>query len=141
MTFRRFGEGELPALLALWQKTLRLQDWDVDVSIVPQDEMEDASHRGEIEYEVALNDAIVRLLRPEDYDNEWYDMEKTLVHELLHLKFSMFDEAISKHKYLDTPLEVAVDTTARTLVDLARQTPGFYSPLGSARCAPVVVTA
>jgi len=66
--------------------------------------------------------AHVQIVDPIDYqsgDGGWeQDMEASLVHELLHLRFGCvkFDE----DDYRDDMFERAIDVTARALVDLSR---------------------
>jgi hypothetical protein len=128
MNYRTFEESDLQYLAQLWQKTLRLQDWDIEYSIVRLSGMSDPGHRGEIEY--LLNEATVRILNHRDWEHPGYDMEKTLVHELLHLRFKVYDEYVEGHSERLEALEVSIDVTARLLVDMARQTPDFYPKRG-----------
>ncbi len=120
---------ELDTVIALWKVRLRLQDWDVDSKIVSTETMktldgQTGNRRGEIEYEPRLNHCVMRIL---DFRDPYWanpdrdcDMEKTVVHELLHLKFIAFDDAVEKNPLAEWALELGIDTIARSLVELAR---------------------
>ncbi len=78
---------------AYWQKVLRLQDWNIQAVVVRRRDMELECVQGECEPQLSNKRATIRLLDPVDYlpDNEWpQDMERTLVHELLHLHMEPF---------------------------------------------------
>lgn len=131
-TFEKIQSHELEPLLKFWQRWLRLQDWDITAAIVGADKM-DGNNRGEVEYEQQYTVAQIRLLRAEDYTaEEWHplDQEVILLHELQHIKLYWTDEAIETNPTLNNYLEHTVDTSARTLVKLAR-TGGeaVYKPL------------
>lgn len=83
---------ELQAKCELWQKRLRLADWDVDVKIVPLREM-NGSQSGQVTYNAEHKWANIKLINPADYSMEAmrpYLMERTLIHELLHLHMTAF---------------------------------------------------
>ncbi len=129
-TYQIIETQELGPLVALWQKVLRLQDWDITALIVPEIDIP-PDRRGEIEYEAKLCQAFMRILHPSGYAAGMeVDMEQVLVHELQHLKMAFTDEFILKNPLMDVYLEFAVDSNARALVGLARQNAvDFYSNL------------
>jgi hypothetical protein len=83
-------------LLKKWQKKLRLTDWTIklnDKATYADFTLTDCV--GEVSYVEATKTAVIRVLRPDLYGNQIvpFNLEKTLVHELLHLKFSLLDES------------------------------------------------
>lgn len=74
-----------------WQKRLRLQDWIVKAGIYRARDMDLNECQGECVWHTKTKLATIRLIDPVDYPEgliEDQDMEKTLVHELLHLHFA-----------------------------------------------------
>ena len=69
-----------------WQKTLRLQDWEIKVLLSTKDDIPDNSH-ALISFNEETKSAIISVLNTEDWDNEIFeqDQEKAIVHELIHL--------------------------------------------------------
>lgn len=113
-------EQELQELCRKWQERLRLQDWDIVVRLVRKRDfaIKDGVD-GECEWESQNKIAIIRILDPIDYDPDCIleqDIERTLVHELLHLHFALFREEGIR----ETLLEQAICAISKTLVALAR---------------------
>jgi hypothetical protein len=78
-------------LLAEWQRMLRLQDWVIQVRIVRQEEFGSHEIQGDLSRNLERREAMVRLLDPVDYSPDSMvpeNMERTLVHELVHLLLS-----------------------------------------------------
>jgi hypothetical protein len=122
---------DLGALVALWQQRLELQDWHVEVTYARAWELTtQVGHcAGEIDYLVPARWACMRIRDPQDYvPTTWMpeDIERTVVHELLHLHLGPFAAED------DSPADVAqhqmINALARALVALAR---------GQARYRPV----
>lgn len=113
---------DLDALLAEWQPALRLQHWTITVQYTRRLEAS-AQNR----YMLLSLKSKIEIVDPIDYNadycNEPQDVERSLVHELLHLHFA----AISPDN--DSPQHVheeqAVESLARAFVALKRrgQTP------------------
>ena len=107
--------------LRKWQKRLGLMDWHIvlKTNVIPSDmNLEDVC--GEAEYVESTRMAIVRILDPNCYKGciTKFDQEKTLVHELLHLKLSFFMETgIDLH---DRVAHQLIDDLARAFVDAER---------------------
>jgi hypothetical protein len=111
-------EQELTPLCAEWQKTLRLQDWKIIVRIRKMRDIPEAA-QGCVDWTWEHKEAVISIVDPVDYppDSAWkQDMEKTLVHELLHLHFPEEEE----NKY-HTQVEQGIELTACALVDLKRR--------------------
>lgn len=115
-------QEQLEALCREWQKTLRLQDWDVKVRIVRQRDMDNHNAQGEVDWTLPKKSAAISILDPTDYPpNSWWgqDIERTLVHELLHLHFAPFVEEEDGLKRVAE--EQAIDCLAIALVALKRR--------------------
>ena len=81
-------EDRLESRLRYWQHVLGLDHWNIVAKIKRRIDMGD-ENQGECNWEFIGRSAIVSLLSPLDWINSDFeqDMEKTLVHELLHCKF------------------------------------------------------
>ncbi len=108
-------------LLDEWQERLGLQDWAIAlrVNCVPQQlRSEDAI--GESEWVTELKCATVRIINGK-FDTDGildFDFEKTLVHELLHIKFSIITPNINSYEtsILELTQHQLIDDLARALV-------------------------
>ena len=108
-------------LLEEWQERLGLQDWAICLRFnCKQEELEDQGAVGETEWSTTIKSALIRIVSKEVYGDRilGYDFEKTLVHELLHLKFGIID--LEKGTYESDVAELArhqlIDDLARALV-------------------------
>jgi hypothetical protein len=80
---------ELEKLCGEWVEVLGLTDWRIFVSIKRTDDMNLSCVDGEVKYTFIVKSAIINVLDHIDYPSEMLfpqDMERILVHELLHLK-------------------------------------------------------
>ena len=112
-------------LLKEWQHRLFLDDW----SIVLNDNcspnnmvLKDCT--GETEWQEVSKCAVIRIISKKDYGDRIvpYDKEKTLVHELLHLKFCFLGE--SGNDLQDRLVHQMIDDMAKSLVDAKRSVDG-----------------
>ena len=96
--------------LVYWKKRLGLEDWRIVVGIKRKGDMRLGQCKGENTWNYCSRESWIHLLDHEDWpvDTEFeHDMEKTLVHELLHLKFDLLvdeeggDLTKSQHQLLD----------------------------------------
>lgn len=113
---------ELQSKLEQWQKRLRLSDWDVTVQMVSALDMNHTSCWGQVRWDLNEKFADIKLVTPEDAGKQGgmrsYDVEVTLVHELLHLHFAPLADMDS----IDgTAQEFAINAIAGALVKLARE--------------------
>ena len=108
-------------LLNEWQKRLSMQDWRVFMkeNCKPSEMSVDESS-GCISWQESSKTAYMQIVDPEYYGERVipFDFEKTLVHELLHLKFCLFyDEDGEVRERL---VHQTIDDIARALVDAKR---------------------
>lgn len=116
-------EDELRQKCAEWQKIMGLQDWYVKAFVMRNRDMSASDKQGECEWNMPNKTAVIRLLDPIDRDQDIfipYDMEITLVHELMHLHMCPFDN-FSDSTLECKMLEQAVEATAHALVWLSRK--------------------
>jgi len=106
---------ELTVLCWQWQETLRLQEWIIALSVCRARDMGD-SRQGECAWIISKKEACISILDAIDFPPghiHAQDMEKTLVHELLHLHFAAF---ASDEDYIDRAHEQAIDLIASGLI-------------------------
>jgi hypothetical protein len=116
-----FTEEELIDLCRWWQEKLYLEFWEVALRISRDKDMK-KSGQAEVDCVLPKAMATIRILDPIDYPHSPFkqDMEKSLVHELLHLHFTPFDD-FADDSLEHFMLERAVDQIAKTLVNLKRK--------------------
>lgn len=87
---------DLHELLGYWTDVLGLQEWNITLitNCSPNDMVLNEA-AGETEWNDTLRTAVIRIIDPKDWGERVvpFNPEKTLVHELLHLKFSALDES------------------------------------------------
>lgn len=115
-------EKTVDDLCQKWQALLRLRDWDIHVELFSAREFEECDRQGEVVYDISTGQAIIHLL---DVDARLdtpfpYDLEKVLVHELLHLHFAIF-EPEQEDRLRHDLWERTVERMARTMLLLYRQ--------------------
>jgi hypothetical protein len=109
-------QEEAEKALAEWQKRLKLEHWEVMVEIVRSDGMSKLDNSGEIDYQQQTGYASIRLLDHIDWPSKFpHDMEKILVHELLHLHFAPFEPEEESLQF--TLWERANELLARVIVN------------------------
>lgn len=90
-------DEQLKSLCKLWQKRLRLQDWRVSARVVGSEEMRDAL--GDCTVYQDTKCAVIRVIDPKAIDSthpyysrfpENADIEKILLHEMLHILLDPF---------------------------------------------------
>jgi hypothetical protein len=77
--------------LSVWQKRLKLDDWNVKVILARASDLKPKT-LGNVHWDSETKEATIRVLDPADYQMERQamldDMEFTVVHELIHLELS-----------------------------------------------------
>lgn len=115
--------GYLEGVLRYWKGVLGLQDWVIKLDInCHSKEMLLPDCAGATEWTECIKSAWITILNPDEYGERIvpFDMEKTLVHELLHLKFCLLGE--SGNDFQDRYVHQLIDDMARALVAARRDT-------------------
>lgn len=128
-------DDELHELIAGWVCRLGLQEWDITVvsdctmsdikKILETDEVA----TGACEWCTLLKTAKVAILAEDEYPKmddsvQWmakYDYEETLVHELLHIKFSLWADNIKDGFIHDWFHQQCIEDMAKALVSAKRE--------------------
>lgn len=118
----------------IWQKRLRLQDWNVQVRIVRLNAMPDKDAIGVIYPVLERKDAVLCLLSPGDaallsdgfQNREEYNYDLTLVHELLHLHMAPFTEKNTEYQTVQE--EIAVNAISRCLLNAYAKSKPIAAP-------------
>lgn len=112
------------ALLAEWKERLGLTEWII--KLVDNCEPEDMTLEGCAgctDWSETVKTARIEILDPKFYGDRIvpFDYEKTLVHELLHLKTSLVSDQVDalQARYMHQ----MIDDLARAFVDAKRATP------------------
>lgn len=115
------NDSQINELCKKWQEILKLHDWDVRVDLGRPDELSEPDREGECFVELAKSEALIRLLDPKiSYDFTFqYDVEKVLVHELLHLSFAPFEPEDDSLRH--DLWEQTIERMAKTLVAFQRR--------------------
>lgn len=112
------------ALLGYWVERLRLDDWVIDLrDNCSPDEFLNQGNVGECEWQEVNKSAVIRILNPIFYGQRVlpFNYEKTLVHELLHIKFALLDES---DNYLQNRIvHQLIDELAKALVEARNHNP------------------
>lgn len=108
-------------LVSKWQRLLKLQDYDIQVKVRTTNAMttEDNVFLGRIEHNLEERCAIIELLDEEGMEEatsknsfgHLFNLEHTIVHELLHLSF------IGMNDYNELHIEQQINHIARLLIN------------------------
>jgi hypothetical protein len=106
--------------LWIWQKRLRLQDWNIAVKLARSADLRPRT-LGNINWDRKERSAVISVMDPDDYKLKGSamldDMEMTLVHELVHLHLS----GLPRNDETKKVEEQAVNMLAEALVKLDRK--------------------
>ena len=111
-------------LLKEWQKRLALTDWRIALQTnCDPDEMHVVDSAGCVSWEESSKTALIQIVDPKYYGKRVvpFDFEKTLVHELMHLKSCLFYD--NDDELRERIVHQAIDDIARALVDAKRLKP------------------
>lgn len=123
--------NRMNTLLEEWQERLNLQGWDIAFQICSRDDME-TDGEAEVKVRTSVQRALIRILSPEEYrkheehpDLFPQDMERSLVHELLHIQMIGFADPESGSTE-DLLLENHIENMSKVLVGLKRERSQIY---------------
>ena len=110
------------ALLTEWKRRLGLQDWRI--KLYPKctpDEMTMDGVAGCTQWSETIKSARIEIVDPEYYGERIvpFDWEKTLVHELLHLKTCLVSDKVDALQ--ERVMHQMIDDLARAFVDAKRK--------------------
>lgn len=113
---------QLNKLVALWQKRLRIQDWDIQLSLHTTADMNAMGHDdvwGICFVESYKKRAMIKMLYPQEINGTKDTFETVLVHEMLHifmpgldLKINLEEDSAEYKLY-----ERIIDQMSHILVD------------------------
>lgn len=116
--------SEANKLMKEWQKRLCMQDWRIVLytDCMP-DEMNVDDSSGCVSWQESTKTACIQILDPKYYGSRVtpFDFEKTLVHELMHLKMCMMYKREGSLRERLT--HQVLDDISRALVDAKRFMP------------------
>jgi hypothetical protein len=109
--------------VAVWQKRLNLQDWNISVVVSRTSELKPKT-LGNIHWDSDKRSAVIRVLDPADYrmteEAMLKDIEFTVVHELIHLELSPVLSPFHRDEANRREEEHAVNHLADALLKLDR---------------------
>lgn len=107
-----------------WQKILGLQNWNIVCKVVRGHEFSEPHElQGQNRYNYSMRYALITLLNPFDHvdENFAYDMEQTLIHELLHAVMAPLDVFFPDDQaHLHLHLEQIINQLATAFCQVAR---------------------
>lgn len=120
---KTLNESEFQKKLIYWQKKLNLSDWDIEARIERARNMrEDCA--GTVNWTLTNKQATIKILDPIDYPEDvmgGQDMEKTLIHELLHIHLAPINEDYSEKEHYVLFEEWAINSISEALISLYRE--------------------
>jgi hypothetical protein len=109
--------------LAVWQKRLNLQDWNISLLVARATDLKPKT-LGNIHWDSEKKTAVIRVLDPADYKMPFndilQDLEFTVVHELIHLELSPVLTPLQRNDANRREEEHAVNHMADALIKLER---------------------
>lgn len=115
-------EDKAIELFNKWVHVFRLENWDIKFQWKTRErDMDLKESCGCVKYLHQTRQAVVQMLDPVDFSNNLfeYDYEKTLVHELLHIKFADLDD--SGDPLRDKLVHQMIDDLAKAFVECSKE--------------------
>jgi hypothetical protein len=114
------AESYVNQKLWLWQRHLKLQNWNITIRMCPPSELKPRT-LGNIHWDADKRSALIRVLDTKHYKLPYRemldDMEFTIVHELIHLQLS----SLPRSEASRSAEELAVNRIAEALLKLDRR--------------------
>ncbi len=133
---------QLRERLAYWQRVLRLQDWDIQISIARMSTFEKQGSAAEVHTYERTRTVRIKILDPEDYAGlnpaalRPQDMEYSIVHELMHVVIYACTVSFDSHPKAELLEEQCVHNLTTAVLSLTRVPlatvgvlPELYTPL------------
>lgn len=115
---REWTQGDLTQVCAQWQTILGLSEWEIAIRFGRGHSIR-TECQGEVDFIRSKRQALITVLTPGDFppnENFPQDIERTIVHELLHLHFG--DVRTAETDYILE--ERAINSLSKGLVGLKR---------------------
>lgn len=116
MPINALTEKTLTQQVNLWQRFFRLQDWEIKAKIVDDDYFDDPDQIGGCNFWIEERSAVIAIAN-EELGNRiieknkrelFYDMQKTLLHEMLHVFLAPL-EADDANIFLEQRINLMAD--------------------------------
>ena len=109
-------------LLSFWTECLQLKDWTIKLTTDVYEMPSDDGSCGYVQYSEAGKAAHIYIAHPAIYGDRVvpFDPEKTLVHELLHIKMCLLD--FQEENLQSRVLHQIIDDLAKALVRARMET-------------------
>lgn len=120
---KTLNQNELDQSLVYWKEKLNLMNWDIEVKIKRASQMREDS-AGAITWILENKQAFIDILDPIDFPEDLMksqDMEKTLIHELLHIHLAPLNEDYSKNEHYTLFEEWAINDISDALISVFRE--------------------
>ena len=95
-----------------WQKRLRLQDWDIDIKKAEPKRLRVGGTVGRVEY--SIYSKVATILISDKLKNK-KEIERTIIHELLHLHLASISQFCEGDCY-ETYEEQAIESITKALL-------------------------
>lgn len=122
---RIYTESQLREMCEHYQCLLKIQDWNIEVRLVPQRDLGDSDSRVFLGDEV--RNASIEIATPDTWTPGFFprfqDMRRDLLHELLHIVFVDAHPRCKKGSLKHKEHEIAIDTVAEALAGLVEDIP------------------
>jgi hypothetical protein len=125
-TFVELNKKAVNDSIAYWQQVLGLTDWYI--ATIFEEPSDECDSYADVNYAECGKFAVIHMSHPESHKkrkDSIYIPEKTIIHELLHLKFSLLDPTVSSNNCTEESLEYRVlhqiiDDMAKSLLAAKR---------------------
>jgi hypothetical protein len=118
------AEPQMQDKLKYWKSILGLEHWEIKFQFKRQRDMK-PEQQAYVSWVIPKASASIIMVCHDDYDNAVWpqDMEQSLVHELLHIKRSAFDN-FEDGTLQDVMHEQYIDSMAKIIVTMDRERRG-----------------
>lgn len=114
-------DSEIRQTVGYYQRLLHLTQWKIAIGICDRQDYEEIKSAGSIAFSPASLDATMVISTKEKWDNGMVNnQEESIVHELLHLQFSLFEPEEGTPEYMIW--HQTIELMARVIVGLAGRT-------------------
>lgn len=111
-------------LCKFWQSKLNLDEWRIKFNVdCKTADFINKDVQGEVELESIGKSAVIRIQKEEEYPEDCilpFNFEKTLIHELLHIKFCQI-EMMTKTDVEDNIVHHMIDNISIILTELRKE--------------------